>query len=424
MNFECVQYSPDTRGACRRICIHSKRLTISCFSSLTTSQPRHTHRHLERPPVLSTWQFTEIAGAVYPDEYEAFLAYMAFVNVDVSLILSRACIITPDFYDRLIVATTGPLVVLLGCAGTFFAAKRKNRNFSVVNHILKKNYLSVVIFIVFFVYSSVSFTILQTFVCDSLDDGKAYLRADYSITCYTDTYTAYQTYASFMVFVYPIGIPAFFAWMLVRNRRELEKPERETVSDLQSFRSLWVAYRPSCYYYEIVECGRRIVLTGAAVFVISDSAEQIAFVLLLAVVFMFISESISPFESRLDMWLYRWGNGIILASMYVALLLKVDLAVEGSHGSGTITALLIAANVFMLVTVAVQSVLLIRGLCISSVQDKLNRAPSTFPANTWLERSAALEGIDSELDVTQMQTRSERNSAAGLINSRDEFFSA
>ena len=372
------------------------------------------------PPALSTWQFTEIAGAVYPDEYEAFLSHMAFVNVDISLILSRHCIITPNFYDRLIVATTGPIAVILGCACTFFAVNRKKQNFDVANHVWKQKYLSVVISIVFFVYSSVSFTVLQTFVCDSLDDGKAYLRADYSITCYTDTYTAYQAYASFMVFVYPIGIPAFFALMLVRNRRELEKPERETISDLQSFRSLWVAYRPSCYYYEIVEYGRRIVLTGAAVFVISDSAEQIAFVLLLAVVFMFISESLSPFQSKNDMWLYRWGNGIILASMYVALLLKVDLAVGGSHGSTTITVLLISANVFMLVTVVVQAVLLVRGLCVARVRDKLNRAPSTFPANTWLQRSAALEGEDTGLELAWMGIRSKRNPGVGIISSSGE----
>ena len=366
---------------------------------------------------------------MYPDEYEDFLSYMGVINVDIGLMLSRSCMLAPDFYDRLILATTGPLVVLLGFAGTFFVAKKRNRAFSPVYHVWKQKYLSVVIFIVFFVYSSVSFTILQTFACDSLDDGNAYLRADYSITCYTNTYTAYQAYASFMVLVYPIGIPAFFAWMLVRYRLELEKPERETISDLQSFRSLWVAYRPSCYYYEIVECGRRIVLTGAAVFIVSDSAEQIAFVLLLAVVFMFISESISPFDSKFDMWLYRWGNGIILASMYVALLLKVDLAVvDGSDGSAAITALLIGANVFMVATVVVQSVLLVRGLCTPKVQEKQNPASPRFPPNAFLEWSASQEGVEhiseSNVDDSQLDTRSERNSEVGLINSRGGSLSA
>ncbi|CAN0493991.1 unnamed protein product, partial [Scytosiphon promiscuus] len=63
-----------------------------------------------------------------------------------------------------------------------------------------------------------------TFVCDSLGDGKAYLREDYSITCNTERHSAYLVYASLMVCVYPVGIPAFFTFWLVRHRRELGKP--------------------------------------------------------------------------------------------------------------------------------------------------------------------------------------------------------
>lgn len=166
-----------------------------------------------------------------------------------------------------------------------------------------------------------------------------------------------------MVCIYRVGIPTFFAIWLVHHRRELAKPDRESLSHLTAYRSLWGAYKPSCYYYEVVEYVRRIVITGVAVFILPDTAEQIAIVLLLAVVFVIIPESISPFNSDADMWLYRWGNGIILASMYVAFPLKVDLAGEGSQGSLAITALLIAANAFMIFAIAVQTVLLMRGLC-------------------------------------------------------------
>lgn len=322
-------------------------------------------------------QFTEIAGAVYPDEYEAFLSTMTLVKFDIGSIMSSSCLVSTDFYHRLVISTVAPLVTLLACVGSYAIATTRNRNSRTAGPIVKHKHLSVGLFIVFFVYSSVSFTIFQTFVCDPLDDGSAYLRADYSITCYTGVHTAYLAYASVMVCVYPVGIPAFFAWWLVRNRQELESPGRETVPQLQSYRCLWAAYKPSSYYYEVVECGRRIVLTGAAVFILPDSPEQVAFVLFFAVVFMFVSESISPFESKTDMWLYRWGNGIILASMYVALLIKADLADKESQGSSAITALLIAANVFMVFTVAVQAVLLMRGICVSK---EAGQTPATeFP---------------------------------------------
>ncbi|CAM9541659.1 unnamed protein product, partial [Laminaria digitata] len=302
---------------------------------------------------------------VYTDEYQDFLAAMALVNVDIGYILSSSCLLATDFYNRLVLATVAPMVICLACAVTFFIAKMRNRTSNTAGPIVKHKHVSMVLFVVFFVYSSVSFTIFQTFVCDSLDDGNDYLRADYSITCNTERHTAYTACAWLMVLVYPVGVPAFFAFWLVSHRRELQNPRRETVSSLKPYPSLWAAYNPSCYYYQVVECGRRIVLTGAAVFVLPGSAEQVAIVLFLAVAFMLVSEALCPFRSITDMWLYRWGNGIILASMYVALLLKVDLAEEDSRSSSAITVLLIAANVFMIFTVAVQAVLLMRGLCAS-----------------------------------------------------------
>ncbi|CAN0538565.1 unnamed protein product, partial [Laminaria digitata] len=73
----------------------------------------------------------------------------------------------------------------------------------------------------FWVYSSFSYTIFQTFLCDDLDDGKAYLRADYSLECSATRHSAFKTYSLFMACVYPVGIPAVFAWCLARNRRDL-----------------------------------------------------------------------------------------------------------------------------------------------------------------------------------------------------------
>ena len=317
-------------------------------------------------------QFNEIAGSVYPQEYEDFLSTMAIVNVDIGFLLSNACIYNTNFYNRLVFATVGPLVILFACKCIFSIAKRRARGLTVTpaEAVMKQRHLSVVLFVVFFVYSSVSFTVFQTFACDSLDDGKSYLRADYSITCYTATYHAYQTYAILMVFVYPVGIPAFFTWWLVRNRRGLVNMERQSMLDLQSFRFLWAAYRPACYYYEVVEYARRIALTGAAVFILPDTAEQVAILLFLAVIFTLISESISPFESKVDMWLYRWGNCIILASMYVALLLKVDLAEEESPNSSSITVVLIAANVVLLLTVAFQAALLVGSMYVSNMREE------------------------------------------------------
>ena len=279
-------------------------------------------------------------------------------------------------------ATVGPFAGLGTLAVTYSIATWRNGHTEGTERTIRRKHISVALFAMFFIYSSVSFTIFQTFVCDKLDDGVTYLRADYSLTCTTQEHSAYRVYSSIMVFVYPVGIPAFFAWWLIRNGDDLKRPNRESISRLEPWSGLWTAYKPSRFYFEIVECGRRIALTGVAVFVLPDSAAQIAIVLLLAVVFLFISESSSPFNDPIEMGLYRWGNGVVLASMYAALLLKVDIANEDNRALSAFVGVLIAANVFMVITVIVQSYLLVQEYRQSQkslmvVDPVVRRTPST-----------------------------------------------
>ena len=56
--------------------------------------------------------------------------------------------------------------------GTLLIASRRSTN---AEPILRKKQASTGLFILLFVYSSVSYIIFQTFVCDDLDDGMSYL---------------------------------------------------------------------------------------------------------------------------------------------------------------------------------------------------------------------------------------------------------
>eukprot|EP00953_Heterococcus_sp_UTEX-ZZ885_P000568 828-Heterococcus_DN1.PRE.5 len=49
--------------------------------------------------------------------------------------------------------------------------------------------------------------------------GESYLRADYSVECYTPQHKLYTAYAAVMTAVYPIGIPLLYAVVLRKKRR-------------------------------------------------------------------------------------------------------------------------------------------------------------------------------------------------------------
>lgn len=174
------------------------------------------------------------------------------VNLDLGFILSFACIYDTDFYDRLLMATLGPVVVLsfLGC--TYLVALRRNRRSPESIVTVRNRHLSVALFVLFIVYTTISHAIFQTFVCDTLDDGESYLRADYSLRCFTPTHTAFRIYAALMVIVYPVGFPCAFAWWLFRHRHELKDDEqRRSNPRIRPAADLWEPYKRDKYYYEV-----------------------------------------------------------------------------------------------------------------------------------------------------------------------------
>lgn len=98
-----------------------------------------------------------------------------------------------------------------------------------------------------------------------------------------------------MIIIYPIGIPLLYAFLLFRERQELGTP---TLSELARVRSnsrtaiqqaaadeeswdrmkhghllsfLLSGYKRKFYYFEVVECYRRLFLSGCLVMITSES---------------------------------------------------------------------------------------------------------------------------------------------------------
>lgn len=303
-------------------------------------------------------QFQEVTGVRYPALYKDFLAALDLFNLNVGFILSFACIVRTNYYDQLLYATLGPMVVLAMLGGIYWFAKRRNNHSLAAQRLVKNKHLSIALFLLFLVYSSVSHTIFQTFVCEKLDDGVTYLKADYSLVCTTPTHRAFMIYAAVMVVVYPVGIPAIFSWHLFRNRDILSNRSAESkeLEELGAFKDLWEPYKPKMFYFEIIEYTRRVALTGLSVFIYPGSSAQVAIVLLIAASFAMISGVLSPFHRAVDAWLYRAGICVVFLSMYLALLLKVDVSEEDSHSQIVFACLLIAAHVGLILAVVAQSV--------------------------------------------------------------------
>ncbi|CAB1120272.1 unnamed protein product [Ectocarpus sp. CCAP 1310/34] len=269
----------------------------------------------------------------------------------------------------------------------------------------KSKHLPITAVIMFVVYSSGSFNIFQTFVCERLDTGVDYLGADYSLTCCTVVHKAMMVYAGPMIFVYPVGIPAFYAWV-------------PKLDHLQSMRDLWAPYKPHRYYFEVVEveCGRRIVLTGLAAFLLPKSAAQVAIEVVLAAIFMAVSDVLPPFVDPFGAWLYRIGGWIIFFSMYLALLLKVDVSDEDNQSQAAFAKVLIAAHAGMVAVIVGQAVLSMRRSLIAA-RDKPVTNESLHRSNLAQACEWEGEGEEEEHAVVEKESNLQRQEEDGETGS-------
>ncbi|CAB1103783.1 unnamed protein product [Ectocarpus sp. CCAP 1310/34] len=313
-----------------------------------------------RPPDL-VQQFTAIANVTYPDVYEDFLGVLDIFNSKLGWALSVCCTINMDFHDRLLVSTISPIAALLFLACTYFRARclyrRKPDKLQTVPH----KHASMVLLLTFFVYSSVSVILFRPFACEELADRKIYLRSDYRIECDSSKHKSFQVYAVFMILLYTVGIPALYAGLLFRDRDVLKEDTSKRRDDpprVTSIADLWEPYNRWAFYYEVIDCGRRVLLAGFIVFIYPNTAAQIAVTLIFAFAFVVISEALNPYKSGWDRWINRMGHIGVFSSMFLALLLKVNVSDEHAASQRVFEVVLVAVHALMIMAIVVETVVL------------------------------------------------------------------
>ena len=311
-------------------------------------------------PIHLVVQFVSVANVQYPYEYQRFLNGMKLLDFDLGWMLSASCVVNIDFHDRLLFATIGPIVVISLLAMTYYVAARMNRQSEGAVQNVQHKHLSAVLLLTFLVYSNVSSILFQTFAYEHTEGGELYLRADYRIECDSAKHEKLQAYAAIMIIMYTLGIPAFYATLLLRNREILktDEPSRNNCSRALPTSSLWRPYKPRVFYFEVIDCIRRALLVGAVVFFNANTASQIAVTLILAFTFVVISESLDPYASRWNTWLSRTGHVVVFFTVYVALLLKVNVSSERRDSQRAFEVVLVVFNVCMIVAVIIQALMM------------------------------------------------------------------
>ncbi|EGB03550.1 hypothetical protein AURANDRAFT_67927 [Aureococcus anophagefferens] len=239
-------------------------------------------------------------NTAYPPPFAYSNAVLSVVELDVAAMTSFACTLDFDALDRMVLAAVAPSfgLALLLLAGRVLPLGGDQR----------RRLASLVLLVTFATLPTVSTPAFRTFPCRDFDGGIRVLEADYGVSCRGRRYGLFRLFAAVVVALWPVGVPLSIFVYLRRRRRALDPTAyaadaleadalsraRSDDADLAASAFLWASYRPPTYYWECVDMGRRVLLTGGVVFAGSDATRCFAG-LAIALAFLLLIETAAPY---------------------------------------------------------------------------------------------------------------------------------
>jgi len=182
--------------------------------------------------------------------------------------------------------------------------------------------------LLFLAYPFVTSIAFEAWVCDEFEEG-AWLRADVSIKCGvgmaghgSPAHASAISLAALGILIYPVGIMVGFGGLLYAARKAIidERPTR--LSNALQF--LHREYVPICYWWEMMEMARRVLLVGLLLVVVSPGSVLQAVVAQLAnTAFLFVQMRANPYRMLSDDWLAQFCTLGLSGLFAVCVLIKI-----------------------------------------------------------------------------------------------------
>jgi hypothetical protein len=367
-------------------------------------------------------QISTVFDIRFPNVFGSVLRWFGVLQLDLLTLMPLDCFFPSNFHTTLLLRTLIPLTVmglLATCGRLAFhkANKTTNPSWTWLGNLL----MNLVFFILFLIYPSTSSNIFATFQCKALDDGTRWLRADLRIDCNSGAHVAMQGYAGVMVFVYPVGAPLLYAYLLfqvhgktlrqvktievqriklneharaedsytavlkesklysesmVRQVAEktqaLKKEEDALVNELPSYVQALVGngYAKRVFYFEIIECLRKLSVVCLPVFFDAGSTEQLLFALVITFCTFGAYSTLVPYSNTTDHALALLAQAVIFINLISSLAQPMGLFMDV-----VLTTLLVGFT-------AVSGLLSCCGTNFGSITGKLTPQTKTTPTAT------------------------------------------
>ena len=166
---------------------------------------------------------------------------------------------TVTFYSALVISTCVPL----GLVAVSWAC-------SVVNpgKVPRERSIQFTLLVAFLVLPYTTTRIFQTFTCISFADGSRMLTTDLRLECEGPLYDSMFAFACIQCAIYPVGVPCLFFSVLWTHHKLItgRDPSLPCPQELRHIAILFKYYSNDAYYWEVVECVRRLMLSSVIIF--------------------------------------------------------------------------------------------------------------------------------------------------------------
>ena len=171
----------------------------------------------------------------------------------------------------------------------------------------------------FIVQPIVTRNAFSAFSFHETDEG-SWLRTDVRIERGSPEHSQASRVAVIAILAYPVGNTILFGALLWRARAAILSGQTTGLSNAIHF--LHGDYRPSFFWWELVEMSRRFILVGALANVRQGSVEQLAYGTIIAVIYLVIHLIASPYQKTTDEFLAASCSFFLVGIFIVSIFYK------------------------------------------------------------------------------------------------------
>jgi hypothetical protein len=205
--------------------------------------------------------------------------------------------------------------------------------------------------IVFLLYPSVSNAAFSMFNCKAFDGSQELLHTDYRISCNTSVHKFYCVIALFVIVGFSIGTPATMVCLMLRRMREYSSENgserfvaRRVADDLKiddrtaadaihdvatgrEYSFLVNAFKSRYYFWEGIDCGRKLLLVGMLVLAGRGSVLQLFVAVCVSFVSLALQLVLQPYKHPEDN-LFK-----VATDVHICLVVTISLIIKalGDH---------------------------------------------------------------------------------------------